>query len=477
MNSVIERAFIVSGMPHILLAHDQSPGWQSLHESYAKLRSRIEASDADLILYFSTQWLSVIGYLFQANPKPSWTLVDMDWHEFGSIPYQFEVDADFAKAYAKAVGELDLHTACVNYHGFPIDTGTVVAQKFLNPDNRLPAAMVSCNMYSDKNEMLKIGQAAARALANSGKRAVAVLVSNLSNRFFTKEIDFAEDRISSAKDHEWNLKLCELLGEGRMEDVAQCARDVAREANGDMGFRGIWWLNGLLGQTNHFKGEVLDYQPVYGTGAVLAELVPTRPVRPLEHLELEAESNVIEEATLHDPKLRQVSGLPIAAAQQQAPVTAPVPKAAAKSAEPKPPAKGREGVMSTSRAPEPVGAYPHARKVGDFLFLSGIGPRKPGTKVIPGVTMDADGNVTAVDIEAQTKSVIQNVATILEDAGSSMDKIIDVQVFLTNMSRDFKTFNAVYAETFAEIGATRTTVEVTALPTPIAVEFKIIAKV
>jgi len=487
MNSLVERAFIVSGMPHILLAHEKSPGWQSLFESYGKLRTRIESSDADLILYLSTQWLSVIGYLFQANPKPSWTLVDMDWHEFGSIPYQFEVDAEFASVYANAVNDLGQHTACVNYHGFPIDTGTVVAQKLLNPDNRLPAAMVSCNMYSDKNEMLQIGQAATRALAKSGKKAVAVLVSNLSNRFFTQEIDFAEDRINSAKDHEWNLKLCELLSEGRMEDVAQCARDVAREANGDMGFRGIWWLNGLLGQTNNFRGEVLDYQPVYGTGAALVELIPTKPVLPLSHLELESESNVIEEATLHDPKLRQTSGLALPAAQQTTPeVNQPAPQRTVAGTErPAPPANPpveiqpiakQEGTVSTKRAPEPVGAYPHARRMGDFLFLSGIGPRKPGTKNIPGVTMDAEGKVTEVDIVAQTKSVIQNVTTILEDSGSSLEKIIDIQVFLTNMARDFKAFNAVYAETFADIGATRTTVEVTALPTPIAVEFKIIAK-
>jgi 2-aminomuconate deaminase len=131
--------------------------------------------------------------------------------------------------------------------------------------------------------------------------------------------------------------------------------------------------------------------------------------------------------------------------------------------------------INTSRAPEPVGAYPHARRFGDLLFLSGVGPRKPGTKKIPGVELDLDGNIISYDVAVQTESVIENIKIILEDSGSSLDKIIDVQVFLTNMKADFKTFNAVYAKHFTSVGATRTTIEIGALPTPIAVEFKVIA--
>ncbi len=134
------------------------------------------------------------------------------------------------------------------------------------------------------------------------------------------------------------------------------------------------------------------------------------------------------------------------------------------------------GRIHAGNAPEPVGAYPHARREGAFLFLSGIGPRKPGTSEIPGVTFDDEGTVIDHDIEAQTRSVIENVTEVLAAAGSSLEKVVDVLVFLTDMNRDFSGFNKVYAETFAEIGATRTTVQVVALPTPIAVEFKIIAR-
>ncbi len=135
---------------------------------------------------------------------------------------------------------------------------------------------------------------------------------------------------------------------------------------------------------------------------------------------------------------------------------------------------GSEKIMS-SKAPEPVGLYPHARKVGNLLFLSGVGPRERGTKTIPGVELDANGNITSYDIEAQCHSVFKNVKTILEDAGSSWNKIVDVTVFLTNMKKDFPIFNRIYAEYFKENQPCRTTIEVNALPTPIAIELKVIA--
>ncbi|HPQ08145.1 MAG TPA: RidA family protein [Bacteroidia bacterium] len=131
--------------------------------------------------------------------------------------------------------------------------------------------------------------------------------------------------------------------------------------------------------------------------------------------------------------------------------------------------------IHSSKAAEPVGLYPHAKRVGNLLFLSGIGPRERGSKKIPGVVLDEKGNVVSYDIAAQTHSVFRNVKTVLEEAGSSLDKVIDVTVFLTNMKDDFKTFNQIWAEYFKENPPCRTTVEVNALPTPIAIEFKVIA--
>ncbi len=133
--------------------------------------------------------------------------------------------------------------------------------------------------------------------------------------------------------------------------------------------------------------------------------------------------------------------------------------------------------IESSRAPEPVGLYPHARRVGNLLFLSGVGPRERGTKKIPGVELDDHGNIISYDIEKQCHSVFNNIKMILEDSGSSWDQLIDVTVFLTNMKDDFKTYNRIYAEYFKENLPCRTTVEINCLPTPIAIELKVIATI
>jgi len=133
--------------------------------------------------------------------------------------------------------------------------------------------------------------------------------------------------------------------------------------------------------------------------------------------------------------------------------------------------------VESSRAPEPVGLYPHARRVGDLLFLSGVGPRERGSKKIPGVELNDAGDIVSYDIETQCRSVFQNVRYILEDAGSSWENIVDVTVFLTNMKDDFAAYNRIYAEYFSDNRPARTTVEVGALPTPIAIELKVIATI
>jgi 2-aminomuconate deaminase len=133
--------------------------------------------------------------------------------------------------------------------------------------------------------------------------------------------------------------------------------------------------------------------------------------------------------------------------------------------------------IESTRAPEPVGAYPHARRVGNLLFLSGIGPRVRGARDIPGVKLRADGTVESYDIEAQCRSVFANVRAVLEEAGSKWQNLVDVTVFLTDLRRDFAVYNRLWAEHFEDAQPCRTTVEVTALPTPIAIELKCIATV
>ncbi|PJA07353.1 MAG: 2-aminomuconate deaminase [Flavobacteriales bacterium CG_4_10_14_0_2_um_filter_32_8] len=138
-------------------------------------------------------------------------------------------------------------------------------------------------------------------------------------------------------------------------------------------------------------------------------------------------------------------------------------------------------IINSDKAPKPMGLYPHARKIGDLLFLSGVGPRAAGSGSeeanIPGLKYDKNGNYETFDFEAQCRSVFENVRVILEESGSDWDKIVDVTVFLTNMKRDFKTYNRVYAEYFKTNQPCRTTVEVNALPSPISIELKCIATI
>jgi len=139
--------------------------------------------------------------------------------------------------------------------------------------------------------------------------------------------------------------------------------------------------------------------------------------------------------------------------------------------------KKENKIIISSQAPEPVGAYPHARRVGNLLFLSGVGPRERGSKKIPGVELDGKGNILSYDIAAQCHSVFNNVKLILEESRSSWENLVDVTVFLTNMKDDFKIYNELYAEYFKTNQPCRTTLEINCLPTPIAIELKCIATI
>lgn len=137
----------------------------------------------------------------------------------------------------------------------------------------------------------------------------------------------------------------------------------------------------------------------------------------------------------------------------------------------------QKDITSTKKAPDPVGAYPHSRRVGNLLFLSGVGPRKAGTDEIPGLELDKNGNFKTFDFEAQCRSVFDNIRIILEESGSKWENLVDVTVFLVNMKRDFHIYNRVYKEYFEDANPCRTTLEINALPTPIAIELKCIATI
>ncbi len=463
----VVTSFIAPGIPHPLLCPDKNAGWQRLADGFAQLRRHLDDHGVTRILLYSTMWPSIIGHQIQAHPALTWVHVDELFHDLGSIPYTFHMDVDFAEDLNRRNKARGLQSRTVAYDAFPVDTGSVTVLKLINGDNKRKTCILSSNIYADRAETIVMGKSVREALEASDERWAVGVVMTLSNRLFTDYIDPAEDRVHSAKDKEWNAKLLEFLGQGRLEDVAQLSRAIQKQIRVKkvVNFKPMWWLSAAMGQHNNYRGEVLAYEALYGTGAAVVTLTP--------------DSGSLGDKEFDEDDVEVYKGdRSVLSGTRAEPLPPPAPLAQA--TEPARPAAKIDAQRidaDLDRVPAPVGAYPHARRVGDLLYLSGVGPRQPRTDAIPGGPIrDADGNALEYDVAAQTQAVIENVKRVLEASGSSLDKVLDVTAFLVDMDRDFAEYNRVYAETFASIGATRTTVAIRALPTPIAVEFKVIAK-
>ncbi|MAD55610.1 MAG: hypothetical protein CL972_03175 [Euryarchaeota archaeon] len=474
----VVASFVVPVHPHTVLAPDMNPGWRALRNAYDEAAQTIRDLEADLLIIYSTTWPSIIGHQIQADPNPEWVMVDHDFHDLGSIPYSFNIDAEFAHAWDDANRNRGLQSRCVNYKGFPIDVGSVVALTLLNPDNSIPAVIVSSNMYANRSETTVLAKSCLDVIKSQGRRAVAITAMSLSNRMFTDFIEPADDKIHSLKDDEWNRKILEFLEEGRLEDVGQLSRTIHQQIRVQkvVAFKPMWWLSAMNGNRNDLTGKVLAYEAIHGAGGAVVHVDPTSTgVGDKEYDEddveyFHGERGVLDTGTETDENIEQAAS-EIAAG------------GAGTSERSSPEANGpalwdpteAEGSVNTTAAPKPVGAYPHARRVGDMLYLSGVGPRQPGTNSIPGGPIhDENGEPLDYDIKAQTHAVVENVRRIVEEAGARFDQVVDVTTFLVDMKRDFAGYNEVWAETLGLVGPTRTTLAIDALPTPIAVEMKVI---
>ena len=456
----IVESFVVPVHPHTVLAPDQNEGWGKLRQAYDDAAQIIKDSEADLLIIYSTTWPSIIGHQLISDPNPEWVMVDHDFHELGSIHYSFNIDAEFAALWDAESKARGLQSRCVNYRGFPIDVGSVVALTLLNPDNKIPAVIVSSNVYADRSETTVLAKACKELVRKTGRKAVAITAMSLSNRMFTEHIEPENDRIHSLKDDEWNQKILEFLSAGRLEDVGQLSRTIQQQIRVQkvVNFKPMWWLSAMNDNRNDLTGKVLAYEAIHGAGCAVVNLNPAHSgFGDKEYDEDDVEVFSGERGVLDTTNTVETD-------QSDGPALWEPTEA--------------EGSVNTNSAPKPVGAYPHARKVGDLLYLSGVGPRQPGTNEIPGGPIhDSNGNALDYDIKAQTQAVVDNIARILEEAGSSINNVLDVTSFLIDMDRDFKGYNEVWAETLGKVGPTRTTLAIRALPTPIAVEMKVIASI
>lgn len=449
--------------PHPLLAPDANEGYGRLRGAFEEAARRIEDSGADLLVIYSTTWPSIIGHQMQADPNPVWNLVDHDFHDLGTMHYDFRIDADFAHAWRDAAEKRGLSARTVAYDGFPIDVGSVVALSLLNPGNRLPAAIVSSNVYANRAETTVLAKACMDAA--KGRKIAVVAAMSLSNRMFTQRIDPHDDRIHSLKDDEWNRKILEFLGDGRLEDVGQLSRTIHNQIRVQkvVAFKPMWFLSAMNDHRNDLTGEVLAYEALHGAGGAVVHLDPASNGKgdkeyDEENVEVFGGDRGVLDAV--DDAGDQHGHGPDVARNGPA-LWDPVE---------------RDDAVNSNAAPKPVGAYPHARRVGDMLYLSGVGPRQPGTNAIPGGPIhDEAGAPLDYDIRAQTHAVVANVERVLQEAGGRLEDIVDVTTFLVDMERDFGGYNEVWAETLGKVGPTRTTLAIRSLPTPIAVEMKVIA--
>ncbi len=265
----IQRAYLVPGLPH-LVSNKAVESWETLRRALHQAGESIKALRPDVLVLYSTQWISVLGHSFQTNPNPKGLHVDENWYEMGDFPFDLQVDAMLGTRAAEVASSLGLATKTVNYEGFPLDTGTLVALRFLNPDNAIPVSVVSCNIYAGQEDSLTLGRAMRQAIEESGKRVVVVVCTALSARFFTEEIDPRTDRISRAEDDVWNRRVLDLIAQGKNVEVLTSSSAYARAAVADMGFKAFAWLMGVLG-TPATAGKVLAYGPIWGTGAAVVE--------------------------------------------------------------------------------------------------------------------------------------------------------------------------------------------------------------
>ncbi len=273
---MILKGFVLPGLPQPLLTPNANPGYQKLRQAFEKVGQEISELKPDVILIYSTMWPSILGHQVQARANCEWVHVDEEFHDLGSIPYNFKMDSQLAHSVVEAGKKRGLLMKPVDYHGFPIDTGSVVALKLINSGN-IPAVIFSSNIYADRAETVVLGKSVLDGLKAQNKKAVAIIVSTLSNRLHAKFIQPSEDKIHSLKDQEWNAKILEFLEKGRLEDVAQLSRQIQKEARVKKvnNFKPFWWLSTVMGAHNRYKGEVLAYETVYGTGSAVIGLTPT----------------------------------------------------------------------------------------------------------------------------------------------------------------------------------------------------------
>ncbi len=265
-------AFLLPGSPLPLMRQD-NPVWSPLIAGYATVRETLQDLRPDALIVYSTQWIAVLDQLWQTKPRIVGLHVDENWHDYGNLRFDIRIDSALAKTCMAAANSQGIKSKPVDFDGFPIDTGTIVMQNFVNPRAEVPLVIAASNIYHDWDMTRRLGELAAAQAVAQGKRVAVMAIGGLSGTMFREEVDLAEDRIARDSDDVWNREILRRLEEGNIAELLQEIPTFAREARADMGFKHFAFLLGALGG-KYQRAKLLGYAPVYGTGAAIVEFVP-----------------------------------------------------------------------------------------------------------------------------------------------------------------------------------------------------------
>jgi len=266
----VVSAFLVPGSPLPLLNPDVE-AWDDMRKGYAAAAQSLARSRPDVLLIYSTQWMAVLDQLWQTRPRVRGIHVDENWHEFGDLPYDFDIDTELAAACIDQSGEVGVRSKPVNYDQFPIDTGTIVTASHLNPESRWPVVLASNNLYHDGALTARLAEMAVQCAAEQGKRVALIGVGGLSGSMHRHDIDLADDSFAGDTDDHWNRRLLDCLVSGDITEVRELLPAYVDKAKAEMGMKHLDWLLGGAG--DKFSGAYVHaYGPVYGAGAAVIEL-------------------------------------------------------------------------------------------------------------------------------------------------------------------------------------------------------------
>jgi 2-aminophenol/2-amino-5-chlorophenol 1,6-dioxygenase alpha subunit len=268
----IKSAFLVPSSP-LPYFHRDTPPWGHFADALTEAGERIAALAPDVLIVYATTWQAVMDQLWQTRPEQQGIHVDHNWFELGELSYDFHIDVDLADACVQAATANGIKSKGVNYDGFPIDTGTIVAMHFLNPQGKIPVVLASNNLYHDPDTVAELGQIAVAEADKQGKSAVAISIGELSGSFFRGDIDIATDHIFREEEDSWNRRMLDFLANGDLESLNANLEQYNSEARAEYGFKHIQFVLNALGN-NYVSAELMAYGPLYGKGGVVMQFKP-----------------------------------------------------------------------------------------------------------------------------------------------------------------------------------------------------------